>query len=149
MKILIGTKGVKELKEKFKDRILYNSIIIKGNGKERKVFELSFKNNDILDRTEIDIFNYIKKNCELIEVVKFSKGFRDLHKVSKTREFEESLKIIRKKIKPIYIKMGSKKQYWWIGVDKHKGDFDIEEMTKEIYRIGMGCGLVVLDLIRR
>ncbi len=149
MKILVGTKGVKELKDKFGDKILYNNLIISEKGKERKVFELIFKNKDILDSTEIDIFKYIQKKCELIEVVKFSKGFKDLHKISKTKEFEEALKIIRKKIKPIYIRLGRKEEYWWIGVDKHKGDFDIEYMTKEIYRCGLGLGLICLDLIRR
>ena len=150
MKLLIGTKGVRELKSKFGDKkILYNSVIIKEGEKESKIFEITFKNKDILDRTEIDIFNYIKKNCGLIEVVKFSKGFKDLHKVGKTPEFEESLKILRKKITPLYIRMGRKKQYWWIGIDNHKKDFDIEEMTKEIYRCGLGLGLICLDLIRR
>ena len=149
MKLLIGTKGVRELKEKFKERIVYNNVIIGEKGRERKVFELVFKDKDILDRTEIDIFNYIKKNCELILVVKFSKGFMDLHKVGDSSEFKEALKILRKKIAPIYIKLGKDKKYWWLGVDDYKGELNIEDMTKEIYRIGLGMNIIPLNLIRR
>ena len=126
-----------------------SGITLKENEVEKKLFKVSFRNKDILDRTEIDIFNYIQNNCRLIEVDKFSRGFIDLHKVSKTAKFQDALKILQDKIKPIYIKLGNDSKYWWIGIENYKDALNIEQMTKEFHRIGAGLGLHSLDLIRK
>jgi len=149
MRLLIEGKGIRKLKGKYGGKISCKEQLIEEKGIAKKILDVSFKNKDILDRSEIEIFNYIQRNCKVIKIVKFSRGFMDLHKVSKTENFKKTLEILKEKINPMYITLGKDGKYWWIGMNDVGKEFDIEEMTKEMYRLGMGMSLVPLDLSRR
>jgi len=113
-----------------------------GNGLDECL--VSFKNSDILDNSEIVKYNLIRQAFKDIKIGRFSKMFVDLHKLEGTAKFKKALEIIREKIKPMYI---TKNNCWWIGVENSDA-FDISSMTKEIYKIGMGMGLVPADFTR-
>lgn len=113
---------------------------------KKKVLIICFKNRDILDRFEIDTYKIIVDLCKEFMIKKFSKCFIDLHNVESTKEFKESLALISERAKPIYIRKNEK--YWWIGVENMPSkEFQIEPTLKEIYRVGLGMGLVPNDFI--
>ena len=106
---------------------------------------ISFKNQDVLDRNEIETYNYIKKNYKILEIQVFSKKFIDLHEVTETKEFQKAIKELEPKIKPMYVNKSS--NYWWIGFKDINGDFDVEKQVKEIYRVGLGLSLIPCDFV--
>lgn len=105
-------------------------------------YELKFKNKDILDISEINIYNYVKANMKIKKILRFSKKFVDVHKVGNTSKFKEALKVLLPKINPIYIKQN---KCWWVGVEDID-EMNIEAMTKEIYKVGLCIGIIPQDL---
>jgi len=114
MKVLIGEKGVNELGQKFAGNVKIEKFV---DAKFGNVASVKFKNANIFDRSELDIWDYLMKNCEIIKIIKFSKAFIDLHMLEGSEKFINALNMLRDKIKPIYIKKGDKNKWWWIGVD--------------------------------
>jgi len=152
MRIYIKYK--KETEEKLdkkygkKISIVSKTAYFTENDKEikKKVLDVKFKNVDILDRTEIDMFNYINKNYKILEIVRLSRKFIDLHKVEKEKNFLKALEKVQSKMKPIYVR---KNKYWWVGVEKLHNPIKIEDLVKEFYRIGLGMGLVPSDFVNK
>ena len=98
----------------------------------------------IFSSNEQEIFETIKKNFEIIKVEKISRAFIDVHNVEITQEFKENLKTIEESIKPYYI---MKKENWWIGLENVPIDSDLNKIIKEIYKIGLCCGLVPKGMV--
>ena len=157
---------LKSIKNDFKDKIKHKNTIKYYDENDEEILDLlivkdmhdkgikpksknyiiiSFNNNDVLDKTEIEIYNRFNKDFDKFKIIIFSKRFIDLHKVTKTKTFQKAYKEITKKIKPMYIK--EKEKYYWIGIENFTDKIDITKTIKEIYRIGCGMCLIPSDLV--
>lgn len=153
MKLLLenNKKIEQDLSKKFgrEIRMFVNKYPVGVDKKGEHIYEyfleIKFINKDILDNKEVVIYNYIKKKYKIKEILVLSKKFIDLHNVEKTEEFQKALEEIKPKIVPLQI---TKNRYWWIGLKNHTKDIDIENTIKEIYRVGMGMGLVISDFVK-
>lgn len=128
----------KELKTKYGDIVKLKS--------DKEDIIISFKNSSIFDTTEFDIYKYIKSKYEILNIIKISRSFEDIHNVENSDEFKGNIKDIQEAIKPFYL---IKNDRWWIGLDNFSpdNDFEIEKTIREIYKIGLSCGLVPRGMI--
>lgn len=126
-----------ELKTKFGN-------IIRAKFKEDSA-TLKFTNKSTFDKTEFDIYDYIKGKYEILTIEKISRSFVDIHEIENTKEFKENIKDMQEIIKPFYM---YKKEYWWIGLENaNPNDLDIQKTIREIYKIGLCCGLVPRGMV--
>jgi hypothetical protein len=99
----------------------------------------------LFDNIEEEIFKIIKSKFEIIKIIVISRSFEDIHKATDSEEFKKNLKLIQEKINPYYV---IKNDGWWVGLkEPNIKDFDVNKTLKEIYKIGLCCGLVPKNMV--
>lgn len=112
--------------------------------KKKGGYVLEFTNGIFFNK-EVSILSLLNSKFNILSIDCVSRSFQDIHDVESTKEFKDNLKGIQEKISPFYI---IKKEQWWIGIKNQEvKDFNLNNTIREIYRIGLCCGLVPTTLL--